>query len=116
MKISIKKAKEIREELGLTHLVIFGIDNDGDQYVVTHGESKYHARQAAAMGNNLRQNLGWHEKYCHEKPLERICGNCEFVNDSVSGSGAHWYSCIFEVTPVSVESSRKACGNFEPKY
>jgi hypothetical protein len=51
MSIPISKAKAIREDLGVTHLVIFAIDYDGAQHVVTHGETEQHAAEAAKAGN-----------------------------------------------------------------
>lgn len=76
--IPIKKAKQIRVELGLTHLVIFGITPDGIQHVATHGDSKLNANEAANAGNKLKKELGWPLDLCNSKPIERICENCEY--------------------------------------
>lgn len=78
MKIPISLAKEVREQLGLTHLVIFGMAEDGEQLVATHGETERHAREAAQAGNKLKGALGWPENLCKARPLERICANCAF--------------------------------------
>ncbi len=76
MKIPVSKAKFLRESLDLTHIVIFGLDRDGVQHVATHGESVEQAEEAAAMGNNLKQSLGWPKDLCNSVPVERICKNC----------------------------------------
>ena len=78
MNIAIKKVKQIREELGFIHLIIFGIDENGKQYVATHRLSKKDAKEAAEAGNRLKLCLGWPENLCRSKPLERICKNCEW--------------------------------------
>ena len=76
MGISIKKVKEIREELQLTHIIIFGIGKDGKQYVATHGKTVKNSKEAAEAGNHLKKMLGWPDNLCKDVPLERICKNC----------------------------------------
>lgn len=76
--ISIKETKQIREQLGLTHIVILGIDKDNKQYIAIHGKSKVDAKQAAEMGNNMKKELQWPIQKCNDKPLERICFHCDF--------------------------------------
>jgi hypothetical protein len=77
-KISIKKVKEIREELGATHLIIFAIDADKIQHIATHGLTEQNANEAAEGGDRLRAALGWPEKLCKVKPLIRSCKNCTY--------------------------------------
>lgn len=55
--IHIEKAKEIREDLKLTHLIIFGVDEKGCQHVATHGKSKRDALLSANMGNHLKKRV-----------------------------------------------------------
>lgn len=117
--IPIKEAKRIREELNLTHLVLFGIDKDGAHHICTHGGSFLQAKQAADYGNNLKRSLGWPERLCQSKPLPRICDNCSFFDDlhapgcrnldPTSGRCYHG--------PVSIvrNSHDIACNHFEPK-
>ena len=80
MAITIAQAKKIREELGLSHLVIFGITPDGYYHVATHGETRRNAEEAAKAGNNLKTALGFPQEKCQSKPVERKCSNCEFFN------------------------------------
>lgn len=77
-RIPIARVKELREELGLTHLVIFGVEADGTQHVATHGDTEPQAREAATAGNRLKASLGWPTGLCKDRPLERICQNCVF--------------------------------------
>lgn len=76
--ISVKEVKKIREQLGLTHIVIFGVSEGGIQHIATHGESKVNAEEAARAGNKLKKSLEWPEGLCKSKPMERICKYCEF--------------------------------------
>ena len=75
--ISIKEAKQIREQLGATHIVIFAIDKDGN-HVISHGESISQSKEAAEWGNKLKLALGWPLQLCKSKSLERICSHCDF--------------------------------------
>jgi len=117
--ISIKKAKQIREELGLTHLIIFGITPDHVQHVATHGKSKVDAFEAAHAGNALKSSLGWSSNLCNSKPLERICENCEFWQRDHHDPGYRipdpWPGkCLFEPTKVKRHDNDIACSRFEP--
>ena len=76
--IKINEAKEIRDKFNFTHVIIFGIDEDGGQHVATHGKSKINANQAADMGNSLKKEIKWPVKNCNSKPLERICAHCDY--------------------------------------
>lgn len=120
MSIKISKAKEIRENLNLTHLVILGITEDGQQHVATHGKSVLHAKQAAKLGNDLKKNIGWPDELCSSKPLERICGNCSYwkmgyhrpgdvIKENFDGK------CMIEPSSVSRFEKDIACRSFEPK-
>jgi hypothetical protein len=42
--VPIKLGKAFREQLGWTHFVMFGIDENGIQHVVTHGENASDAK------------------------------------------------------------------------
>lgn len=112
--ISIKRLAELREELGVTHLILFSIDENGNQNVATHGKSEMHAVEAAEYGNKLKKQLGW-DKHLNTKPLERKCVNCDFY-ERIPGFGYTPEYCCFSVPKQSIGEGRKACGNFVPRY
>jgi hypothetical protein len=118
-KIKISEAKKIREQLDFTHLVIFGIDKDNGQHVVTHGKTVLQANEAANFGNNLKELLSWPDHLCNTKPIERICENCSYFQRShhhscdVIQSNMHG-KCMFNPEPVKRYEQDRACGNFEP--
>ena len=67
--ISIKRMEELRKELGVTHLILFSIDENGNQNVATHGKSEKQAVEASNYGNNLKKkHLGFPEN--HRKPYQ----------------------------------------------
>jgi len=116
--IKINDVKEIREQFDFTHLVILGIDDDGKQHVATHGKSKFHAKQAADMGNKLKDELHW-PKNCNTKPLERICANCDYwqrgyhrpgdvIKENQNGK------CMYNPDPILRLEKDVACGQFIP--
>jgi hypothetical protein len=121
MTIPIQTVKEIREQLGLTHVVILGLEPDGTQHVATHGETEAQARQAAEAGNKLKASLGWPESLCKSKPVARQCANCVFFRPDYgihcvngwSGDGSRG-DCLVEpgVRRVAKEHS---CMHFSPK-
>lgn len=110
MAISISDAKRIGEELGLTHVVIFGIDSDGTQYIATHGESEHNANEACVIGNNLKRILGWPEHLCGVKPMERIHRNCKLYSEIDSFIG----NCHRDPVVESVSGDMYGCSKFEP--
>ncbi|MFH1984789.1 MAG: hypothetical protein ABIL58_23355 [Pseudomonadota bacterium] len=101
--IPIKDVKDFREALGLTHLVVFGVDPDGVQHVATHGGTVEQAKQAADAGNHLKAALRWPSDLCKSTPLERVCGNCGRPGKA-----------LFEFCK-SKGTSDPACIHFEPK-
>jgi hypothetical protein len=119
--ITIKKGKEIREDLGMAQLIIFAIDEKGIQHVVTHGKTVADAREAAAAGNNLKHHLGWPTDLCRSSALERICKNCHFFKPDYgtycfngwSGDGSKG-NCSLEPRLVQVTQGQ-GCRQFEPK-
>lgn len=119
--ITIKELKEIRESLGLTHIIIFGVDEKGMQHVATHGKTITQAKEASEMGNNLKRHLKWPEKLCNLKPLERICQNCTFWQrgyhrpGDVIESNMHG-SCMYSPAKAKRFEQDNACGSFEPRY
>lgn len=120
-RIPIKKAKQIREDLGATHLVIFAIDAEGQQHVVTHGDTRQHSWSAASAGNKLKAALGWPKNLCQETPLPRECKNCAYYKPDYgthcfngwTGDGSNGI-CMYEPARVAV-THRETCGHFEPK-
>jgi hypothetical protein len=120
MTISISQAKQIREQFGATHLVIFAIDPDGTQHVATHGLTEQNAQEAAKAGNKLKAALGWDDELCHARPLPRVCKNCTFFEKDYgvwcangwSGDGSTGW-CQLEPERVKVDAKGK-CRHFEP--
>ncbi len=118
-KISIKQVKQIREDLRLTHLVIYGLSSDGAQHIATHGKSTADAKHAAEMGNEIKQFLNWPENMCKAKPLPRICENCEFwQRKQISHSERipeNWPGkCMYNPEPIIRYAQDISCGNFTP--
>lgn len=57
------------------------------------------------------------EHFKEEPDCEKICVTCIYARDSVSGSGAHWYTCCVESTAaVPTEGDRLACAKYKCKY
>lgn len=121
MGIKIAVAKQIREQLGLTHIVIFGIDEKGCQYIATHGGTKKQAEEAAIAGNNLKIELGWHKDLCASTPLERVCKNCAYYSPDYgmhcfngwTGDGSEG-NCRYQPKSIKIEGCRIACIYFMP--
>lgn len=117
--IPIKKVKEIREELNLTHLVIFGKDEEGISHVCTHGKTRLDAKRAAEAGNTLKRIMNWPADLCEAKPLERICKNCEFWKMDKTDPGSRiperWLGkCHYEPSLITRYEEDTACCHFEP--
>lgn len=119
--IPVETAKQIREQLGLSHLVIFGVAPDGVQHVATHGDTEAQAREAAIAGNKLKASLGWPEGLCKSRPVVRECANCVYFKPDYgihcvngwSGDGSRG-DCLVEpgVKRVAKEHS---CRHFSAK-
>ncbi len=119
--IPIKKAKQIREDLNLEAVVIYGVDEDGIEHVATHGKTTINAKQAAEIGNGLKKILEWPKNLCNSKPLDRICGNCSFFQRGYHRPGdviqSNMYGkCMNNPEPIKRFEQDISCGNFEPKY
>ena len=117
--ITIKKAKQIRENLGFSHLVIFGITPDGEQHIATHGDSKSNAKEAATAGNNLKKSLGWPPHLCNSTPLSRICEHCSFWQAHFHRPGDRIPNnaigdCMFNPNRNERCSQDIACIHFDP--
>lgn len=117
--IKIAQVKKVREDLNLTHVVIFGIDENGTHHICTHGKTQRQAKQAAEAGNSLKKGLNWPEDLCNSKPLERICKNCSFWkirNYNYSERIPHSFegNCYFAPSLIKRVENDIACGNFEP--
>lgn len=80
MNISVAKVKEIREQIGATHLILFAFGSDGEQNVSTHGLTEQHANEAAAYGNQLKKLLGWPGELCQSQPEQRADWNRKTVS------------------------------------
>ena len=71
MNISVEKAKEIREQIGATHIILFAHAADGSQSIATHGGTEEQAYQAADFGNALKKAMGWPSELCQSTPQQR---------------------------------------------
>lgn len=71
MNISVEKAKEIREDIGATHLILFVMGPDGTENVSTHGATEQQAHEAAAFGNGWKKAMGWPAELCQSIPQQR---------------------------------------------
>lgn len=58
MKIPIKALKELAKKYDLTHVIVFGHDEEND-HIATYGKSVEQCSQAADFGNKLKDALGW---------------------------------------------------------
>jgi hypothetical protein len=74
-RIPISAAKRIAQEYGVDQVVILGRcpesepgKGDGSEHVTTYGRTIVHCEIAAAMGNKLKQILGWPPDMCNAKP------------------------------------------------
>jgi len=121
-KITVSQTKTICEQLGLTHLIIFGVDAENKQHVATYGETQQQANEAATAGNILKRTLGWPESLCKSTPYPRIHENCEFYEkdwgmhcfNGWTGDGKHG-KCLVEPIAIRVEGSARACRYYQPK-
>lgn len=116
MNIKISAVKKIREQFNLTHIVIFGIDENNYYHVATHGKTRIHAQEAAKAGNNLKSILNFPVKDCKSNPLERICENCDYwKRQHHPGYPIDKYGkCYYDTNPISRADCDRACHNFEP--
>lgn len=122
MKISIDQAKQIREAIGATRVVVFATDADNDMCVATHGETRINSKEAAIAGNKLKSALGWPESLCRSKPLERLCKNCVYWEPDY---GTHCFNgwskdgttgfCGAEPKKTTTAQDR-TCRFFEPRW
>ena len=112
--ISIRRLAEIREELNVTHLILFSIDENGVQNVATHGKSEKQAIEAAEMGNKLKMELGWN-KHLNTRPVERKCINCDYFQMK-HGIGYTPCYCNFSIKSIEISEDKNACGNFLSRY
>ena len=117
-KISIKKIKEVRESLELSHLVIYGVDEDGVKHIATHGKTIKDAKEAAEFGNTMRGKLSWPESTRDLVPLKRVCENCgkwRRYNSTLDRTKSYENGkCFHEPKVVERNDSDIACRYFEP--
>ena len=118
MEIKISDIKKIRENLGMTHIVIFAIDNKNYYHVATHGDTKRHSAEAADAGNYLKKQLGFPIEDCKSVPLNRVCDNCDYwKRNHHPGYPIEEYGyCYYEIKPLPRKENDRACNKFEPKY
>lgn len=121
MNISIKQTKQIREQLNLSHIVIYGISETGEKQISTHGKTATDAKQAAEIGNKIKKEFGWPQVFYNSKPLERKCEYCSYFQrgyhrpGDVIESNMHG-KCMFNPEPIKRYEKDRACGHFEPAY
>ncbi len=118
--ITIKQTKQIREQLELTHIIIFGLSSEGMQHVASHGKTKAQAVEAAEFANKLKKGLKWPNELCNTKPLNRICKNCAYWDEEKNPSVNYperkdlpgW--CGYNPTEIKRFDTAVACHHFEP--
>ncbi|MDF7810486.1 hypothetical protein [Hymenobacter sp. YC55] len=71
MSISIEQAKQIREDIGASHLILLAMWPDGSEHVTTHGKNEQQAHEAADFGNRQKKHMGWPEDLCQSQPAQR---------------------------------------------
>lgn len=109
--IPIKKLKQIREDLDLAQIIIFGVDENLKQYVASHGKTNLDAKQCADFANEIKKELNW-----PEKPLERICDNCHYLKwpDARGLQYGESHKCLYEPKAILKNPQSIACHHFEP--
>jgi hypothetical protein len=115
--IPVEKAKEIREDLDLIMMVVFGMDRLGNQVVVTDGKTIADAECANNVGNELKNYLEWPEERCNHRLPERKCGNCHYWENLAEGHDmTHGYSglCCFNPVKSPRDEYDIACAHIEP--
>jgi len=121
MNISIKQTKQIREQLNLRQIIIYGISYTGVKQISTHGKTVIDAKEAAEIGNKIKKEFGWPQAFCNSKPLERICEHCSYFQrgyhhpGDVIQSNMHG-KCMFNPESIKRYEQDRACGQFEPAY
>lgn len=118
-RMTVKKAKEIREQLDLRCIVLFGIDDDLGQHVISHGKDKINAVFAAEYANDLKEHLKWPKELCNAKPLKRICENCDYYRRNKVEPGdripSNWSGkCFLNPEAALRKEQDRACKYFEP--
>lgn len=75
MVIPISKAKEISKEFNCSKVIIYAIEDDVTEHVVTYGETKKDCLEAVEIGNDIKRLMGWPEEECYVKPDENVLKN-----------------------------------------
>lgn len=119
--LTIAAVKDMREMMEAAQLIIVVVDSEGTQHVATHGAEEWQAKEAAALGNRIKERvLGWPKDQCVAKPLVRSCKNCTYWKvdwgtycfNGWTGDGTSGW-CRFEPKHTKTESTNK-CGFFSP--
>lgn len=121
MKPSIQETNEIREKLKFTHIMIFGLDSDNNEYICTHGETAVHGAEISEFSNKIKDILKWPNHLKNKKPAERICSNCEMwqrdehrPGDIISNNFTG--SCMNNPTPIHRKEKDVACSKIRYKF
>lgn len=77
----METAQGVWEGLGARAVVIFALDDQGNQHVATHGRSRSDAREAAKAGNRLKEALQWPASLLTAEPVPRLCKNYDFFTE-----------------------------------
>jgi len=118
--MKIKEIAEIRKKFNYTHIVVLGITEDNIQHIATHGKTSKDAEESAHMGNQIKKMLTWPEERCYDKPIQRICDNCEYWQSDNYRSGVRIEQdqiglCMYDPNPVERHKKDLACKNFISK-
>lgn len=68
IEIPIRVASDIAKEFGLSQVVIWCVEPDGRQHVVTYGDTLENKARAADAGNRVKHAAGWPEELQHAVP------------------------------------------------
>lgn len=69
MRIKISQAMKLARDCKLNKILILGISEEGEQTVVTFGETLEDSVKISELGNWFKKQLGWPEDYCDSKPV-----------------------------------------------
>lgn len=96
-RIPIKEAKGLAKDYNLTHVIIYGFDqNNNVQHVVTYGKSLDQCDQAAKLGNMMKEGLGFPKSLCKSEPsrvqkllrkIEKLEKTIQFIKDERNSGG-----------------------------
>ena len=67
-RLPIKAARDLSDQYGLSHVILYARDHSGKYHVVTFGRSTEQAGEAADYGNQMKAYFGWPKNLCEAQP------------------------------------------------